>query len=92
MIFAELDENKKVKAILNTWKKPETGIFVEIPSYDTSILGASYDEKTKSFIPEEKPVEETQEDLLSIVKRIEADLAAVKTDVTSLKTAKTTTL
>jgi len=88
MIFAELDENKKVKAILRTYKKPETGIFVEIQDYDVSILGGTYDEKTKTFVP---PVEEPvkpEEDLLTIVKRIKSDLNTVKNDVLSLKSAK----
>lgn len=85
-IFAELDENKRVKAILNTWKKPDIGMFVELEKFDDSVLGGTYDEKTKTFIPPE-PVE-PEEDLLTIVKRIESDLNTVKNDVLSLKSAK----
>lgn len=85
-IFAELDENKRVKAILNTWKKPDKGTFVELETFDDSVLGALYDENTKTFIPPE-PVE-LEEDLLTIVKRIESDLNTVKNDVLSLKSAK----
>lgn len=86
MYFAELDENKKVKSILSTWKKPETGVFVELEKFDGSVLGGTYDEKTKTFIPPE-PVK-PEEDLLTIIKRIESDLNTVKNDVLSLKSAK----
>lgn len=87
-IFAELDENKRVKAILNTWKKPDIGMFVELEKFDDSVLGGKYDEKNKTFIPPE-PVK-PEEDLLTIVKRIESDLAVVKSDVSALKTIKET--
>lgn len=86
MFFAELDENNIVKSILSTWKKPETGVFVELEKFDDSVLGGKYDEKNKTFIPPE-PVK-TEEDLLTIVKRIENDLNTVKNDVVSLKSAK----
>ena len=86
MIFAELDENKKVKSILITWKKPDKGVFIELENYDESILGGLYDEETKSFTLLE-PVK-PEEDLLTIVKRIESDLNTVKNDVLSLKSAK----
>lgn len=88
MFFAVLDENKLVKAIISTWKKPDKGSFVELESFDNSILGGLYDEKAKTIIPPEKPTEEPQEDLLTIVKRIESDLNTVKNDVLSLKSAK----
>ena len=88
MFFAELDENNIVKSILSTWKKPETGVFVELEKFDDSVLGGKYDEKAKTIIPPEKPTEEPQEDLLTIVKRIESDLNTVKNDVLSLKSAK----
>lgn len=86
MFFAELDENNIVKSILSTWKKPETGVFVELEKFDDSVLGGKYDEKNKTFIPPE-PVK-PEEDLLTIVKRIESDLNTVKNDVSALKTAK----
>lgn len=86
MFFAELDENNIVKSILSTWKKPETGVFVELEKFDDSVLGGKYDEKNKTFIPPE-PVK-PEEDLLTIVKRIESDLNTVKNDVVSLKSAK----
>lgn len=86
MFFAELDENNIVKSILSTWKKPETGVFVELEKFDDSVLGGKYDEKNKTFIPPE-PVK-PEEDLLTIVKRIESDLNTVKNDVLSLKSAK----
>lgn len=86
MFFAELDENNIVKSILSTWKKPETGVFVELEKFDDSVLGGKYDEKNKTFIPPE-PVK-PEEDLLTIVKRIENDLNTVKNDVVSLKSAK----
>lgn len=86
MFFAVLDENKLVKAIISTWKKPDKGSFVELEKFDDSVLGGKYDEKNKTFIPPE-PVK-PEEDLLTIVKRIESDLNTVKNDVVSLKSAK----
>lgn len=88
MFFAELDENGKVKAVLSTWKKPDKGTFVELESYDASIIGGTYDSKTKTFIPSDEESFKQEEDLLTIVKRIESDLNTVKNDVLSLKSAK----
>lgn len=52
MIYAELDENQKCKAILETSNSIEAINMIEIEMFDPSILGQTYNRENNTWISE----------------------------------------